>query len=131
LNNSQQRAISNATLRRVTLVQGPPGTGKTHTALKILEWWGPVLATSDSNIAVDNLLEGLVKMNIRVVRLGRPDKVPSPRPQTATVREFATAKRNGSRIVSAHRNGPWVRVRKPQRFEEIRLPPSQISADTA
>ncbi|KAJ1490860.1 P-loop containing nucleoside triphosphate hydrolase protein, partial [Baffinella frigidus] len=83
LNPSQQQAIANATLRRITLVQGPPGTGKTHTSLKILEWWvrslahgaGPVLATSDSNIAVDNILEGLAKMGIRVVRLGRPDKV--------------------------------------------------------
>ena len=83
LNASQQTAIMNATSRRVTLVQGPPGTGKTHTSLKILEWWvrsmahgqGPVLATSDSNIAVDNLLEGLVKIGIRTVRLGRPDKV--------------------------------------------------------
>ena len=59
----------------LTLVQGPPGTGKTHTALRILSWWlrsmshgsGPVLATSDSNIAVDNMLEGLVKMGIRVL----------------------------------------------------------------
>ena len=83
LNPSQIRAISGAVTRRLTLVQGPPGTGKTHTALRILTWWlrsmahgtGPVLATSDSNIAVDNMLEGLVKMGIRVVRLGRPDRV--------------------------------------------------------
>ena len=83
LNPSQARAICGAVTRRLTLVQGPPGTGKTHTALRILHWWlrsmahgsGPVLATSDSNIAVDNLLEGLVKMGVRVVRLGRPDRV--------------------------------------------------------
>ena len=83
LNPSQIRAISGAVTRRVTLVQGPPGTGKTHTALRILTWWlrsmshgtGPVLATSDSNIAVDNMLEGLIKLGIRVVRLGRPDRV--------------------------------------------------------
>jgi hypothetical protein len=83
LNSSQVRAICGAVTRRLTLVQGPPGTGKTHTALRVLAWWlrsqahgsGPVLATSDSNIAVDNLLEGLVKLGVRVVRLGRPDRV--------------------------------------------------------
>ena len=66
--------------RRLGLVQGPPGTGKTATATTIVAQWvrsrafnGAVLCCSDSNIAVDNLLEGLVKKGIRAVRLGRPE----------------------------------------------------------
>lgn len=80
LNPSQQRALQSATTQRLTLVQGPPGTGKTATATTIIAHWvrsrtfnGAVLCCSDSNIAVDNLLEGLVKKGIRAVRLGRPE----------------------------------------------------------
>jgi len=64
-----------ATANRLTLVQGPPGTGKTVVAVNILIHWvrtrcfgsAGVLCCSDSNIAVDNLLEGLVKQGIRLV----------------------------------------------------------------
>jgi MoxR-like ATPase len=54
------------------LFKGPPGTGKTAVAIRILQHWSrvaasealpgetpkPIMATSDSNIAVDNLVEG-------------------------------------------------------------------------
>lgn len=89
LNASQQLAVEGATTRRLTLVQGPPGTGKTMTALRILQHWArlaeadrkpgseaaPILATSDSNIAVDNLVEGCAAVGLRVVRLGRPEAI--------------------------------------------------------
>ena len=62
------------------VLTGSPGTGKTHTAVRILENWaiqdtGTVLAVADSNVAVDNLLEGLLERGIRAVRLGQPVKV--------------------------------------------------------
>ena len=80
LNEPQLIASRAAIERRLTLIQGPPGTGKTHTAVRILESWakqdiGTILAVADSNVAVDNLLEGLLSKGVRAVRLGQPVKV--------------------------------------------------------
>jgi hypothetical protein len=89
LNASQRLAVEGAVTNRLTLVQGPPGTGKTAVAIRILQHWArladsnpskgenpaAILATSDSNIAVDNLVEGCAAVGLRVVRLGRPEAI--------------------------------------------------------
>jgi len=55
--------------------------GKTSTSVETLRLWakmdlgGAILATSDTNVAVDNIAEGLVKAGVRVVRVGRAEKV--------------------------------------------------------
>jgi len=80
LNRAQREAAEHAIHSRLTLIQGPPGTGKTYTAVRVLETWakqdyGTILAVADSNVAVDNLLEGLLELGVRAVRLGQPVKV--------------------------------------------------------
>lgn len=76
LNDSQKLACISAMTRRLTLVQGPPGTGKTHVACAIVDSWHrqnskkKILAVADSNVAANNLVEGLKKRNIQAVRVG-------------------------------------------------------------
>uniref|UniRef100_A0A7S4QU85 Helicase ATP-binding domain-containing protein n=1 Tax=Alexandrium monilatum TaxID=311494 RepID=A0A7S4QU85_9DINO len=78
LNESQREAMTEAASKSFTLVQGPPGTGKTTVAVRILRAWagskrGGILCASDSNIAVDNVVEGLAREGVNVVRVGRPE----------------------------------------------------------
>jgi superfamily I DNA and/or RNA helicase len=80
LNSSQKEVVKKTILaKNFFLIQGPPGTGKTTTiAGSIYEHVKrgyKVLATADSNIAVDNLVEALLRYDIKVVRIGHPAKV--------------------------------------------------------
>jgi len=80
LNNSQRAAVFKAVASDpVFLVHGPPGTGKTTTVSEIIyqlvKVGNRVLATADSNVATDNLVEKLANYGIKVVRVGNPSRI--------------------------------------------------------
>jgi len=80
-NGPQLSAIGAALTRRLTLIQGPPGTGKTTVASAIgfgfahqcqtLSPNAKVLACAFSNVGADNLAESLLKLGLKVVRVGK------------------------------------------------------------
>ncbi len=80
LNDSQQQAVQAIVENEtVTIVHGPPGTGKTTTlieAIKQLTLQGKKVAVAaPSNTAVDNIVSGLLKQQINVLRVGNTSKV--------------------------------------------------------
>lgn len=73
---NQQRAIQNALLRKpLSVIQGPPGTGKTTVITEIVfqilsqKPEAKILITSQTNNAVDQVLENLLKNEIPILRL--------------------------------------------------------------
>jgi len=68
---------------RLFLVQGPPGTGKTTVIAEIIaqilarESDSRILLVSQSNVAIDNVLERLQQLvpGLPAIRLGRPEKI--------------------------------------------------------
>ena len=73
---NQQRAILNAIHRvPLTIIQGPPGTGKTTVITEIVfqilnkNLDAKILITSQTNNAVDNVLDNLLAKEIPIVRL--------------------------------------------------------------
>ncbi|WP_456432882.1 IGHMBP2 family helicase [Nitratifractor sp.] len=80
LNESQNEAVSLALgSAECFLVHGPPGTGKTSTLteliLQLVRQGYKVLATADSNTAVDNLLLRLSRFDLDLVRVGHPARI--------------------------------------------------------
>ena len=116
LNDSQKLAVEGCS-STLSLVQGPPGTGKTKIAIRILQTWAqiaqasaskgeapsPILATSDSNIAVDNLVEGCASVGLRVVRLGRPEAIRPELLKYCINNEDRGKGPNGGSSAAAHR----------------------------
>jgi len=79
LNESQRKAVGlSLGSEDFFLIHGPFGTGKTRTVTEVIiqevKRGKKVLATGESNIAVDNLVERLWG-KVKLVRLGHPSKV--------------------------------------------------------
>ena len=81
LNDSQKKAIENAlSCENFFLIHGPFGTGKTRTLVELISQetrqGHKVLATAESNAAVDNILERLMEnRKLTLTRLGHPQRV--------------------------------------------------------
>ncbi len=81
LNESQKTAIENAlSCENFYLIHGPFGTGKTRTLVELISQETrqnhKVLATAESNAAVDNILERLMdNKKLKLTRLGHPQRV--------------------------------------------------------
>ena len=85
MNGPQLASIGAALTRKLTMIQGPPGTGKTTVASAIgfgfthqcrsISPNAKVLTCAFSNVGADNLAEGLVKLGLKVVRIGKASGV--------------------------------------------------------
>lgn len=80
LNRTQRGAVNVAIgAHPLALVHGPPGTGKTRTLVEVIcqavARGEKVLACAMSNTAVDHLAMGLVRVGLKIVRLGHPSRV--------------------------------------------------------
>ena len=81
LNESQKSAIEQAlSCENFFLIHGPFGTGKTRTLVELISQETrqnhKVLATAESNAAVDNILERLMdNKKLNLTRLGHPQRV--------------------------------------------------------
>ncbi|KAJ7147397.1 P-loop containing nucleoside triphosphate hydrolase protein [Mycena filopes] len=77
LNATQIRAIALMIGQRLSLIQGPPGTGKTKTIIETIKLLKlhfqvphPLLVCTYTNVAVDNLVEGLASAGVNPLRVG-------------------------------------------------------------
>ncbi|XP_066999150.2 DNA-binding protein SMUBP-2 [Anabrus simplex] len=80
LHSVQKEAVEYALKQKnFAIIHGPPGTGKTTTLVEIIiqltNVGNKVLVCAPSNIAVDNVLEKLLKFRVKVVRLGHPARM--------------------------------------------------------
>lgn len=80
LNETQRHAVAHALAQSdIAVIHGPPGTGKTTTVVELIvqhvRQGRKILACAPSNIAVDNIVERLVRYKIKVVRIGHPARL--------------------------------------------------------
>ncbi len=142
-NTAQRRAVELAlsNTAAISCIQGPPGTGKTSVIVEVVRQHlarggGPVLIASQSNLAVDNVLERLIDLPETVcVRLGREERVlPSVVPILLDDRAaaFAAAAEKQSKVVLERLilaqdllrklTGPEGLISKIQDFEQLEGP---------
>lgn len=122
---NQRKAINTSLLAKpLSVIQGPPGTGKTTVITEIVfqilrkNSLAKILITSQTNNAVDQVLENLVKNDIPVLRLAGVTEPRNPEIRQLTPkrqleswkeRTIKASKRNVSRFAD---NAELVRLQK-------------------
>ncbi|KAF9050818.1 P-loop containing nucleoside triphosphate hydrolase protein [Hymenopellis radicata] len=81
MNSTQKRAIAMMIGERFSLIQGPPGTGKTRTIIETIKVLKtdfavsqPLLVCTYTNVAVDNLVEGIAASGLKPLRVAYSGK---------------------------------------------------------
>ncbi|OCK85603.1 P-loop containing nucleoside triphosphate hydrolase protein [Lepidopterella palustris CBS 459.81] len=82
LDTSQSFALKRILTKQLAIIHGPPGTGKTHVSVVALKALlnnmtpedPPIIAISQTNHAIDQLLRHVVQFESKVVRLGGRSK---------------------------------------------------------
>jgi len=152
LNESQRKAINHALTNSFSLWIGPPGAGKTKTLLSLIELLcalgradsssssssssycsgsgsnkqRPILATANTNAAVDNIVEGLLERGIRVVRIGQPTKLRADL-QHACIENLIEESPEG-RLASRMRDESQKLIRK---YHALKLQPEGLNGSNS
>lgn len=145
IDDSQQLAVRKALATEdIFLIQGPPGTGKTSVIteiiLQILDKYpnDKILISSQSNVAVDNVLTRLSRVSskeIKCVRIGREEKIEEDAKQF----EIEKAILNWQKLIQSKSLKNWENyqqknehllsgVKKITNIEEIREQSQEIQA---
>eukprot|EP01114_Cavostelium_apophysatum_P012330 TRINITY_DN2745_c0_g1_i2.p1 TRINITY_DN2745_c0_g1~~TRINITY_DN2745_c0_g1_i2.p1 ORF type:complete len:1671 (+),score=513.90 TRINITY_DN2745_c0_g1_i2:432-5444(+) len=83
MDDSQMDALAQSLTKELAIVQGPPGTGKTFVGLKVMRALldnrhyrkqNPILVICYTNHALDQFLEGVLKFEDSIVRIGGRSK---------------------------------------------------------
>lgn len=78
MDESQTRALQDMITKSVAIIQGPPGTGKTFVSVSTLKLMihnlrpndPPIIVAAQTNHALDQLLNHILKFETNIVRLG-------------------------------------------------------------
>lgn len=141
LEESSQEVVERALgADRLFLVQGPPGTGKTTVIAELIsqilsrEAESRILLVSQSNVAIDNVLERLEGLlpQVPAVRLGRADKIAQQTKHLMLHDRLAEeAQRLRRRAGLAHERLRRITTRDAEQFDWLSQELSHAATDTA